>query len=400
MKSINIRGVQQRGENSFFFTVSLGRGSDGKYKRATKTYKVEEKFSPRRLEEHIQHEYLKFKSKVESGIYIKPEKMTFSTFVNRWKEQFVFRELAETTITNRISILKNHITPVLGHKSMDQINTPEINDLLNNLTRKDGTDGPVSDYTRDDVYKTLKSIFKHAKKEQIIKHDPMSGVYKPRIKKVVGNELNVYDEEEYNELLDKAQNEPFHWRMFITLTLTAGLRRGEALGLEWEDVDLKNSTLDIRQAIVRGRKGAVIKLPKGDKTRLISLPSSVNEELKQYRLFWMKEKLRLGDRWEEDKREWLFCNTDGSHLYPTTPTTWWRRFTERVNVRRIRLHDLRHTSATLQIAQGVHAKIISERLGHSRIDITMDTYGHALRSADEKAAAVFDNIRNKNKKSN
>lgn len=100
----------------------------------------------------------------------------------------------------------------------------------------------------------------------------------------------------------------------------------------------------------------------------------------------------MGDKWTEHEREWLFCKEDGKHFYPTTPTKWWREFTERAGVRYIRLHDLRHTPTTLLIAKGVHAKIISERLGHSSIKITMNTYGHALLSADAAAGNTFESL--------
>ena len=103
------------------------------------------------------------------------------------------------------------------------------------------------------------------------------------------------------------------------------------------------------------------------------------------------EKLK-SKTWKEEEREWLFCQKDDSHLYPSSPSNWWRKFATRTKTRYIRLHDLRHTSASLLIAQGVRAKIISERLGHSDIRITMDTYGHALRSADQAAADTLESL--------
>lgn len=172
-----------------------------------------------------------------------------------------------------------------------------------------------------------------------------------------------------------------------------GLRRSECLGLEWTRVNIKEQTIDIKEVITKGRKGAVIKEPKTKKSkRLISLPESVIKELAEYQLHWKKEKLKMGELWTEEKREWLFCNEYGNHFYPDTPTTWWRRFINRVGIRYIRLHDLRHTSATLLINQGVHAKIISERLGHSDIRVTMNTYGHVLRHADQEAANKLDDL--------
>lgn len=97
----------------------------------------------------------------------------------------------------------------------------------------------------------------------------------------------------------------------------------------------------------------------------------------------------MGDCWKEHERKWVFCNEDGTHFYPTTLTTWWRRFTDREEVRHIKLHDLRHTSVTLLIAQNVHAKIIAERFRHSSIKVTMDTYGHVLRTTDLEAGNTF-----------
>ncbi|WP_342743634.1 tyrosine-type recombinase/integrase [Halobacillus massiliensis] len=113
-------------------------------------------------------------------------------------------------------------------------------------------------------------------------------------------------------------------------------------------------------------------------------------DLKTFRTEWMIGRMKVGDLWTEKEHEFLFCNENGHHFYPTTPTTWWRRFTKKAGVRFIRLHDLRHTSATTLINQGIHAKIISERLGHSDIRITMDTYGHAIRAADQEAANKMD----------
>lgn len=388
-----MKGIEKRGENTYRFTVSLGRGADGKYKRERKTYTVQQKFTPKRLKEHLKHEYLKFKNEVESGNYISPQKMTFEAFVSEWRKKFADNGLSETTLTGHLTRLDVHILPVIGHLDLDKINSMILLDLMSNLTRKDGKEGPLSIHTKEDVYKTLKSVFKYAVQWRILTNDPMEGVDKPRDTGQQDSDLNVYEPEEVTALFESVQDELFHWRVFLSLAITAGLRRGESLGLEWSDVDFENSRIEIKDTIVRGRNGPLIKSPKTRTSRrLVTLPPFVMEELKQYRVHWLKERLRMGDRWTEKDREWLFCNEDGSHFYPTTPTTWWKRFTERAGVRFIRLHDLRHTSVTLLIAQQVHMKVISERLGHSKINITMDQYGHVLKSADQAAADTFQSL--------
>ncbi|AHD06032.1 site-specific integrase [Paenibacillus larvae] len=117
--------------------------------------------------------------------------------------------------------------------------------------------------------------------------------------------------------------------------------------------------------------------------------------LKKYRVHYLQEKMKLLDRWDEgneEKREFVFSNPDGKPIYFSRPTKWWIAFLEKNNLRKIRFHDLRHTSATLLINQGVHAKIISVRLGHADISTTMNVYRHALWSADKIAAEKFDHL--------
>lgn len=388
--------IQPRGANSYFFTVSLGKGADGKYKRATTTYVVTEKMTPKRLEEHLEHEYLKFKQEALSGAYIAPGKITITALSEEWKEKYAFKEMSETTITNHLSILDTHILPVIGHWYGQDVTTALLDDLLHNLKRKDGSKKPLAVSSKQSVYNTLKSIFKFAKTKRFIKEDPMEGVSKPRNKNEESKPMSVYEFEEVSLLLNLLEEESSHWRMFMTLLIVAGLRRGEGLGLEWKHVDLDNGVIDISQTIVNTRKGPLIKGPKSKSSiRLVTLAPSVVDDLRRFKVEWNKNKLLMGDKWAEHERSWVFCNEDGTHFFPTTPSTWWKRFTDRAEFRYIRLHDLRHTSASLLIAQNIHAKVISERFGHSSIKITMDTYGHVLRTADKMAGDTFEGLFNK-----
>ena len=386
--------IRKRGEKSFVLTVETGYNAKGKRNREYKTIRIEDAAllkTKRKLNDYLEAEYHKFKKEVESGEYITPEKMTIDSFFGVWESKYALKTLSETTLTKHTTHLKNHILPEIGHKRIDQIKTMHLLDLIDGAKRKDGSDEELSSTTKLDIYNAVRSLFERAVEWKIIKENPVIGVPKPKVDD--SKEVNVYDEEEVAILFKAAQNEPFHWRIFVTLALAAGLRRSENLGLEWDFVNLTNGIIDIRQVIVKGRTGSVIKAPKTKKSkRLISLPESVTQELKEYHLHWKKEKLRMGDAWIEKDHAWLFCNEEGTHFYPTSPTKWWNRFTKRAGVRHIRLHDLRHTAVTLLINQGVHAKIISERLGHSNIQTTMNTYGHALRKADHEAANKLDNL--------
>ncbi|MGE8205279.1 site-specific integrase [Heyndrickxia sp. NPDC080065] len=265
--------------------------------------------------------------------------------------------------------------------------------------RKDEKKGELSVGTKQYIYRTLRNVFQRAEDRKIIKSNPVAEVKKPKDNK--DHEANVYNEKEVQQLFTLVQDELFHWRIFVTLALAAGLRRGELIGLEWSNINLEKGTINIKKVIVKGENGRpIIKGPKSKKSkRIVSLPPSIVEELKKFNTNWKKEKLKSGELWIEKEREWVFCNEDGTHFYHSTPSTWWRRFIKRSKVRYIRLHDLRNTSATLLINQGVYAKIISERLGHADIRITMDTYGHALQTADKEVANKLDNVFSPQKKS-
>jgi integrase len=385
--------IQKRGHNSFMLVVEAGYTPKGKRIKRTRTIKVDESIlkTTKRLRDYLNSELVRFKTEVEAGEYIAPEKMTLESFVIEWEKKYASKELSETTLLSYLSHIRNHILPVLGHKRIDQIKPVHIISMLDEIKRVNDADKPLSMRSKQDVYLAIRNIFERAVEWQIIKSNPAKNVKKPKV--TSQKEISVYDEEEIEALFTAAAEEPFHWRVFLTLALAAGLRRGENLALEWPKVNLDEGTIDISQIIVKGLNGAIIKDPKTKRSkRIVSLPSSVIEELKLFKLHWKKEKLKLGEIWIENEHEWLFCNLDGTHFYPTTPTTWWRRFTKRANVRFIRLHDLRHTSATLLINQGVHAKIISERLGHSDIRVTMNTYGHALQKADQEAANKLDSL--------
>lgn len=386
--------IEQRGENSYRFTVYLPKNAKGRYPKERMTYTIEGKYTPKQLKEHLSHEYLKFKSLVLSGNYIRPQEMTFAEFVEEWDTKYAAK-LAATTYGNHQRKLDLHLLPVLGHMEMKQINEFILMTTLDGLERKDGIDGNLSYHSKQDIYRTLKSIFKYAVRWKVLLHNPMDGVEMPKPTDTDDEavDLQVYDEEEIAALMHILQSEQPHWRIMFTLALAAGLRRGELLGLEWSSVDFSQNQIDIRTTIVLTKKGPIVKKTKTKSSkRTVTLPLSMMEELLLYKEWQEIEKADAGDTWVEKEYDWVFCQRNGKHMYPSSPTNRWGKMLEKHEFRYIRLHDLRHTSASLLIAQGVHAKIISERLGHSDISVTMNTYGHAFKSADRAAADKLESI--------
>lgn len=396
--------IEKRGQNTWRLTVELGTGPDGKRIRRRKTIKVEDKAllkTTKKLREYLEQEWLKFKMEVEGGEYVKPEKMTFSAFVEEWRNKYAHKHLAYSTLYTYEKNLKNRILPALGHLRLDEIKPLHILNYLQSLeregSRKDGKAGCLSSGTIQINHRIIKNILSRAVEWKLIKSNPAAGVKKPKVE----YKVNLpYDEQEVQQLFQALQNEPFHWRMMVTLALTTGLRRGELLGLEWKHVDWKEGIISVEQILVYAVKGKVIiKEPKTKNSkRKVALPPSVLEELKEYYAYRIKERAALQGAWkgckDENGKEYhlIFSHPDGTPFHQERPYQWFRDLIKRNGLRYIRFHDLRHTSATLLINQGVHAKIISERLGHSNITTTMNIYGHALKSADKAAAEKFENI--------
>ncbi|MNX80763.1 putative prophage phiRv2 integrase [compost metagenome] len=390
--------IQKRGERSWRLIAELGYDANGKRIQEKKTIKVDDPAllrAPKRLQNYLDAELIKFQLEVEAGKYIKPEKMTFESFVEKWLAKFVEAELQETTKDNYRHQTNSRILPYFRHMHMEQIKTLHITDFLDSLRkpggRFDGSSKPLGSATIVYNYRVLRSIFSKAVEWKVIKENPMSGVKKPKEDDV--KEMEVYDEKEIADLFRALETEPLHISVFIMLAITTGMRRGEMAGLEWKHIDLKEGTLSIEQTIPKLKNGMpVIKGPKNKKSvRKIALSASLVEELRAYYTEWRKNRLKHADKWRGGTQEFLFCRTDGTPSDPQRMTKRWIAFHRKHELKPIRLHDLRHTSVSWMIFKKVHSQVIARRVGHSNLKM-MEIYGHIFESVDKAAAGVFDDM--------
>jgi integrase len=171
------------------------------------------------------------------------------------------------------------------------------------------------------------------------------------------------------------------------LLATTGLRRGETLGLRWRDVDFERSRLSVVQTLTNldGSAELAVSTPKTTKgTRSVAIDATTLEALRAHRRAQAAEQLAFGPEYETS--EFVFRNVDGSPVSPNALSLAFQHRIKAAKVPKIRLHDLRHTHATLALAAGVHPKVVSERLGHSTVSITLDIYSHAIPAMQEEAA--------------
>jgi len=236
-------------------------------------------------------------------------------------------------------------------------------------------------------HRIISEALKHAVKMGLVARNIAEAVDPPRISRT---RMNILKPEEISRFLDAARETRFY--VFYCTLLYTGLRRGEALALRWRNVDLLGSELQVVETAFKLGDGTyVVKEPKTPHScRPVSLPPSLTLLLREYRADQQILSEELGKRLRDD--DFVFSCTDGSPLDPNTVTRTFSKITKKAGLPHIRLHDLRHTHATLMLKAGVHPKIVSERLGHANIGITLDTYSHVLPGLQEAAAERFDRL--------
>ncbi|AXF39444.1 integrase [Paenibacillus phage Wanderer] len=391
--------IEKRGENTWRLTIDLGYSPDGSRNRLRKKVVVEDKAllkTKKKLREYLEDELHKFKIEVEAGEYIAPQKMTLKQFIeNEWEPKYASNteNLSPLTYQTYMHFIESRIMPVFGHKNLEDIRTLHIvtfiNDLSKSGARKDRKDDVLSASTIQYIHRVFKNILCRAVEWQLIKNNPIVGVKKPKAEQT---EFDFYDEEEAREVISALNKEPRKWKLFMLGSMIGGFRRGELLALEWADVDFDNLTLSITKSIsltVGGR--AFEKEPKSTSSkRVVDMPEWYMQELKVHEREWKKEKLFMGDKWLGGDRQYVFHAGYGKPFFHTTPTKWWCSFVRRNKLKYIRLHDLRHSSATLLIEAGAPMKAIQKRLGHSRHQITADVYAHVTKKVSRETAEKFD----------
>ncbi|NGP62723.1 site-specific integrase [Paenibacillus thiaminolyticus] len=392
--------IEKRGENTWRLTVELGTLPDGTRDRERKTITVEDKTllrTTKKLREHLEDELAKFKQEVLCGNYIKPEKTTFQQFVDKhWKPKYASdpENLAESTLVIYEQHLQTHILPKFGGKRLDNIETMHVVDFMAYLktpeARKDGKSGVLGNGTQRFILRVLRNVLNRAKEWRFISFNPCDGIKWP---KKPESKIKVFDEFEIAAIIDALNQQPTIWRLMILGTFLGGLRRGELVALEINDCNFGDSSIMIDENIPIKIKGEpLIKAPKTNSSvRRIKMPKWYMDELEAYMKEWEKQRRAAGAKWRcPEGRQFLFHKGDGVPYHPNTPTNWWRQFLQKNGFRHVKLHGLRHTSATFLLEQGVTTKAVAERLGHSDERTLTTTYSHVTKTMEERAAAEFD----------
>jgi integrase len=319
------------------------------------------------------------------GTYVEPSKTTFAQFLDRWIDDVRGRVTLKTH-ERYAQICHKNIAPLLGAIPLSKLKPEQISQAYAKALasgRRKG-DGGLSPRTVRQMHAIVKSALAQAVKWGILVRNPAAVVRGPRVGRVA---MQIYDIEQTAELIEAMRGR----RIFVPalLAVLCGLRRGEIAALRWRDVDLAAAQLAVVQSAEQTKAGVRYKEPKSGRGRTIALSMTLVTELRAHRVQQAQELLKVGKRLSDD--DFVVAQVDGSPVRPHSIGQEWVRFLQsHRNLPRIRFHDLRHAHATHLLASGVHPKVASERLGHSKVGITLDLYSHVLPNMQADAAALVD----------
>lgn len=326
------------------------------------------------------------------GELVDARRLTVAQFMDVWTAGFAQkvadRELKPSTARTYSDHVRLHIKPALGYLRLQQLETRHVNEFYRELAQKPGrkADSKLSVTSRRQVHVTLHAALSAAKRQHLIGYNPAEDAERPRQRHHKIDAEHVWTVEELQRFLASVDGDRLAvlWRLMGT----TGLRRAEAMGLKWSDVDLEAGTLRVRET----RVSVAYEVHEGDPKsaagkRPMPLFPETAAALKAWKACQSAERLQWGKAWQDTGH--VFTRENGEPWHPATVSKRFTSAVARADVPSIRLHDLRHGFATYHIAAGTQVKHLQKLMGHARIGVTLDVYVHP---EYEDLAAAQDNL--------
>ncbi len=323
-------------------------------------------------------------SRMQRGIYVEPSRITLNEYLDSWLDS-IRASVRHSTHASYSAMLANHFRPRLGSRRVQSLTPADMNGLYADLLtagRKDGTGGLSSRSVRY-VHTIVRHALSDAVSWGVVARNVADLATPPRHRASASKEMQTWSAEEVSAFLVHSSQDRLS--AIWVLAVTTGMRRGELLGLKWKDIDFERSALSVRRSLVSVEYELAFSTPKTEKSRrVIALDTTTLGALAKHRRSQAAEKLAFGPGYEHS--DLVFCQENGEPFHPDRLTKVFRAIVQQTELPVIRLHDLRHTHATLALQAGIHPKVVSERLGHSTVAMTLDTYSHTVPSMQSDAA--------------
>jgi integrase len=368
--------LKERSPGHWSIVIDVPDPATGKRRRKWHSY--------RGTKRQAQIECARLISAIQTGDYLEPSKTTLAQFLDRWL-QHMKAQLSPKSHARYTELARKNIVPLLGNIIMTKLRAEAIDAAYAKALasgRRDGRGG-LSPQTIIHMHRVLKKALSQAVKWEFLIRNPVDAASPPKANR---GKMNTYDLDQTAELIEGMR--PTRMLIPTLLAVLCGMRRGEIAALRWENVDLNTGQLAVLESAEQVGSKVRYKVPKSGKGRTLELSASLVEELRAHRLRQAEELLRVGILVSGET--FVVAQADGTPLQPDTLTQDWFRKLAGTTLPRIRFHDLRHAHATHMLANGVHPKVASERLGHSKIGITLDLYSHVLPGMEADAAERVD----------
>ena len=447
----------QKRNNSYKITASCGYNSSGKQLRKSITWTPSPGMTPKQIEKELERQKVMFEEKCRNGTYLDGN-IKLSDYAEKWFTDYATTQLkSETyyvyqTMMKRVNQALGHIRidriqphhllefynnlaecgiredikykpvkdikklliakkmtqKILAERSglsdatirscikgnnVSKLSAEKIMTVLNDNKAFEpiGTEKTLSGETILHHHRFISAMLSTAVEWQLIPHNPCDRVKPPKVKHKEAVYLDDVQVLDLIRCLDKA---PLQYRTLVMLLLYSVMRRGEVCGLEWSDIDFKNAIVDIsKSSLYLPNKGIYEDTPKNKTSqRKIKIPDDMIQLLKEHRAEQNRLRLSVGDKWQNSNK--IFTTVFGSPIHPDSVSGWFRKFIKTNNLPKIHLHSLRHTNATLLIANGTNIITVAKRLGHATPVTTSNIYAHAIKTADELASEKLSDILN------
>lgn len=327
--------------------------------------------------------------KQQQGEVIPTCKHTVGEFLDQWLTDCVKPSLRPRTYESYEEMVRLHLKPGLGHVRLKKLTGQHVQRFLNNLTNKNSAtvkDKKLSPRTVAYCRTILRMALGIAEEWRLIPYNPAA--IRIRLPGIEQRKVEPWSPEQRLQLLQAIKGD--NLSALFLLMLFTGLRRGEALALRWNDVDLETRKLKVSQTMQRIKGGLAFGSPKTDKSaRELTIPLPAVVALREHRQKQREERMAAGPVWED--RDLVFTTLTGAPIDPRNAKRVLDRLLAKTELPHCRLHDLRHQFASHMLASGVDIKIVSDCLGHSKLAVTADVYAHVsqavIREAMDKAGS-------------
>lgn len=370
--------IISRGERTWLVRISLGRDSQtGKRKYHNKTIRGNKKDAQKYLNGVLRE--------IDLGTFIEPSQMILGQYLDQWLKAAAKPRVREQTYIGYVAVLRRYVRPVLSAKKLSDLRPMDLQALYSKMLEQ-GLSARMVRYT----HTVLASSLKQAVKWGLIFRTPSDSVELPRQAR---KEMKALSPEEAERFLKAAAED--RMGALFALAIATGMRPEEYLALQWKDVDLQSGVVTIQRVLIRKANGSdwYFDEPKTSRSRRsIPLPSSVLQGLIEYKRRQSEKRLKAGPKYKNI--DLIFANRTGGPLHRHH---LWRLHFKPILRRAelnesLRLYDLRHTCATLLLAAGENPKVVSERLGHASVALTLDTYSHVLPSMQQAASEKLESL--------